>query len=107
MSDEAFAPNESTIVRHTITGSSAQVTLLERGGKSGRLIPVRICNTATAACYIATGSNPTATTSSLTIPGNGFTEVLRFRMPNDGNLKAAIIGTASSGVIEFTIGEGI
>jgi len=37
----------------------------------------------------------------------GFTEVLRFRMPNDGNLKAAIIGTASSGVIEFTIGEGI
>jgi len=101
---EAFAPDEANVVRHTITASSAQQTLSAGLGKPGAWLPVRICNLATAACYIRTGSNPTATTSSLTIPGNGFTEVLRFEVPKDGPLKVAIIGTASSGVVEFTTG---
>ena len=105
--ERAFAPDEANIVRHTITDESAQVTIKQVDGKPGSLVDVRICNTATAACYIKSGSNPTATTSSLTIPGSGFTEVLRFRIPQDAPLKIAVIGTASSGVIEFTTGAGI
>lgn len=102
---QAFAPEESNVVRHTITASSAVVTLGIGRGIPGGYVPVRICNLATAACYIKSGSAPTATASSLTIPGNGFTEVLRFECPKDGPLKIAIIGTASSGIVEFTTGS--
>lgn len=99
--------NQDNVVRHTITASSAQQTLLEQGGKAGGTVGFRICSTATAACYIATGSNPTATTSSMTIPA-GLVEIQQFRIPKDGSLKVAIIGTASSGVIEFTqVDDGI
>lgn len=105
MGELAFAPIDGADKHINISGSNQRVLVFE--GPKYRKVPVRIQNQGTATVWIKAGDvTVAATTSSMPI-GAGATEVLRFRIPESGQLYIGAIAASTTGYISFTPGDGI
>lgn len=93
---QAILPGTSQAV--SVSGSSAQSSALTSGASIMRLV-------STTDCYVAFGTNPTATTSSLFLPAN-VPEYFGIPSSNQNETwKVAVIQSTASGTLNVSVGQ--